>query len=666
MEDSSLGHGGLHPIRPPASFSTSSLDIKLLVRTHCMQSLLSESVTLDSLSSIAPDSPPDFPPTKPSTFTFVGLGDHLKLFSTSVNQFTDVQAKSTTMISIPTLPRLKCMFKECLSIKKWAENSIGWQAPGHNPWMSTQTYVSRDWIPEGSSFSPEGFSIALFKARHRCNDLHPSPCFVPSTGSPPEEGPSLESCPQDNLKFDAELESSRISQFEDLSRDVSHISNLNRTANKLSLPALVVSDSHFTFPIPFESTSSIVGDTSGTLARRRGREVPPRLFLGQRETTSDLPYPDIPSAFWGLSSLETPHERYHLDLGNTATLRLEDMINNLRLQCLTLGPQTPPADPSWNSRSPVSVPSSPAKIPKLSMIGNSGRKDQPLSQTSINELKVVSPEARSASIARSVGVKTFPRPRKPSISRPRPLELCAETSTKDVPDIPKVISQAMTFPASAARLGNLSIRVRTGIKTERKLRSAMAKPSMFPTKRIHKTVRFAVVPNVTEEDCVPGHDNRKAEGTSDGLHYAESSRENNHNVMSSTSQKSPLQRSTSWTPKPLWKDLRRTRSVTSNQPRSHSSIVLMSGLFADSGDIDVEVRNGNDVARSTSSLGRHSLSRIIKGPIFMNRDSRRATIEMSGHGVDENAVRRESQSHPDRKRKSRMPIPLRNILTRFK
>lgn len=529
--------------------------------------------------------------------------------------------------------------------------------------MSTQTYVSRDWIPEGSSFTPESFSLALFKARHRCNDLHPFPYIIPSTCAPREEGPSLESCSQDNLKVDAEQESSRTSYFEDFSGDVSHMSNLNRTANNLSLPALVVSNSHFTFPIPFESTSTIVGDTSGTLARRRGKKVPPRLLLGQRKTASDLPYPDIPSAFLGLSSLETPHEQCHHDLGNTATLRLEDMINNLRLQCLTLGPQTPPADPSWNSRSPVSVPPSLIKVPKQSTIGNSGRKDQPLSQTSINELKVASPEARRVPIARSVGVKTFPRPRKPSISRPRPLELRAETSTKDVPEIPKFISQAMTFPASAARSGNLSIGVKTGVTTERKLRSAMAKPSLFPTKRIHKKVRFAVVPNVTEKDCVPGHNNRQAEGTSDGLDNAESSRENNHNV--GTSWKSPLQRSTSWAQKPLWKDLRRTRSVSSNQPRSHSSMVV-SGLFADSEDIDVGVRNGSDAARSSSSLGRHSLSRIMKGPIFLNKDNRRATLEMSGHGVDENSVRRESQSHPDRKRKSRMPIPLRNILTRFK
>lgn len=124
MEDSSLGHGGLHPIRPLASFSTSSLDIKLLVRANCMQSLLSESVTLDSLFSNASDSPPDFPPTKPSTFSFIGLGDHLKLFSASVAQFTDEHAKTTVMISTPTLPRLKCMFKECLSIKKWAVSEI--------------------------------------------------------------------------------------------------------------------------------------------------------------------------------------------------------------------------------------------------------------------------------------------------------------------------------------------------------------------------------------------------------------------------------------------------------------------------------------------------------------------------------------------------------------
>ena len=106
--------------RPPASFSASSLDIKLLVRANCMQSLLSESVTLDSLFSNASDSPPAFPPTKPLTFSFIGLGDDLKLFSASGAQCTDEHANTTAIISTPTFPRLKCMFKECLSIKKWA------------------------------------------------------------------------------------------------------------------------------------------------------------------------------------------------------------------------------------------------------------------------------------------------------------------------------------------------------------------------------------------------------------------------------------------------------------------------------------------------------------------------------------------------------------------
>lgn len=543
------------------------------------------------------------------------------------------------------------------------ENLIGWQAPGHVPWTSTQDSVTRDWIPEGSFFSPESFSFALLKARHRCNDLHPASHIISNTGSSLEDSSHSENRFPGDAKFDADPESSRTSILEDISENFSRIDNISRTANKLPLPALVVSDSHFTFPIPFESTSTIVGDTSGTLARRRGRKVPPRLLLGQQKTASDLPYPDIPSAFLGLSSLDTPLERCHSELGTTAALRLEDMINNLRLQCLTLGPQTPPVDPSWNSRSPASIKLSPTKVPKQSGMGNFGRKDQPLSQVSINKLKVVSPEARRTLIARSVGVKTFPRPRKPSTPCPRPLELRVETSTKGVPGIRTSGSQATSSPASTASLQNLNIGVKTEATSVHNLRSAMAKPCLFPTKRILKKVRFAVAQNLTEEDDVPGYNGWKVEGASDGLDNAESLCESDHNIAPNISQKSPLQRSASWT---SWKDLGRTRSVSSNQPRSHSSMVVMPGPFTDSENIDVEVCSGNDVGRSTSSLGRQSLSRIIKGPMFLNRDYRRATLEITSHEVDENAVRRESQSLPDRKRKSRMPIPLRNILTRFK
>ncbi|KAF8966331.1 hypothetical protein BDZ97DRAFT_1917707 [Flammula alnicola] len=142
-----------------------SLDVGLPPGTNLMQSLLSETVTLDSLSTRSSDSLPAFPVCKPPDITMIGLGDHLKFFSAALSQPKEESGKqhvqSKVTIAAPTSPRLKSMFKECLSIRKWAESSGGWQAPGHVPWESIQEKASTNWVPEGSIFPPELFSLAL-------------------------------------------------------------------------------------------------------------------------------------------------------------------------------------------------------------------------------------------------------------------------------------------------------------------------------------------------------------------------------------------------------------------------------------------------------------------------------------------------------------------------
>ena len=62
--------------------------------------------------------------------------------------------------------------------------------------------------------------------------------------------------------------------------------------------------------------------------------------------------------------------------------------------------------------------------------------------------------------------------------------------------------------------------------------------------------------------------------------------------------------------------------------------------------------------------GRQSLNRIIKGPIFSGKEHKRATVSkvFSVRG----AVTPDGVALESIQRKSRMPVPLRNILTRFK
>ena len=106
----------------PSSPTADSLDLPHLLASDRIQSLFSESVTFDTLSSSSSDQVPPFSTCKPPRLSIIGLGDHLKMFSEPVSQLQDPRTgvKPKVVITSPTSPRLKSMFKECLCISKWA------------------------------------------------------------------------------------------------------------------------------------------------------------------------------------------------------------------------------------------------------------------------------------------------------------------------------------------------------------------------------------------------------------------------------------------------------------------------------------------------------------------------------------------------------------------
>jgi hypothetical protein len=113
----SLCSRGQHPL--PSSPTADSLDLPQLLASDRIQSLISESVTFDTLSSSSSDQVPPFSTCKPPRLSIIGLGDHLKMFSEPLSQ-PRTGVKSKIVITSPTSPRLKSMFKECLCISKWA------------------------------------------------------------------------------------------------------------------------------------------------------------------------------------------------------------------------------------------------------------------------------------------------------------------------------------------------------------------------------------------------------------------------------------------------------------------------------------------------------------------------------------------------------------------
>ena len=103
-----------------------SLDLGQLLQlgSDHIEPLISESVTFDTLSesSSSSDQIPPFSPCKSPRLSIIGLGDHLKMFSGPLSQLQEPRPgiKPKIIITSPTLPRLKSMFKECLCINKWA------------------------------------------------------------------------------------------------------------------------------------------------------------------------------------------------------------------------------------------------------------------------------------------------------------------------------------------------------------------------------------------------------------------------------------------------------------------------------------------------------------------------------------------------------------------
>ncbi|KIM44653.1 hypothetical protein M413DRAFT_25105 [Hebeloma cylindrosporum] len=646
----------------------SSLNIALLAGSTPTQLLLSESVTLDSLSSTSSCSLPEFPGCKPQTFSMVGLGDCLKMFSgdqTKPGRATvpDATASTRVVITAPTPPRLKFLLKECLSISKWAETSAGWRAPGHIPWGSSEETSLTQWIPEGSVISPDNLSLALWKSRGGFGEPRSRPSRLPN--------PIMDLCTgRDSMDVElddvmSELKSLR-SLFQTPIEGDHELSEpfLTSRLHNLTVPSLVVSNSHCTFPIALESSRSISRFNAVPLAHRRGKKVSPLIFA-QQEKLKELSYPGIPTAFLGSQSPHTPlMEPQKFD--NRPILGFEDMINNLRLQCLTMNLQTPPPDESWNSRSATVVPVSLGSPKK-----NLADQKQTAHGKTVRDLK--SPLQRPL-----IQPKDAPaRPKKiPSGISVQPKRRNAQTSALVSSPKPKPTNLRARSPSKRVEVVNPKPRViGQGPLASRVLRSAMVKVEASGPRSPVKNVRFVL----TSRDLDKGASSTKLSNA------VPSTVSRNPLLEHSERQKLPEgpdpaprrelakfgHRSTS----PLARGDAPKLSVESRETRFRNSLPTRFKRRENSVTVNPSYTKTPDSSEkdkvssrmSTQSLGRSSLGRIMRGPMFSAWDNKRATIALSAQSrLDENVLRRESQIPSFVEKKSRMPVPLRNIFTRFK
>jgi hypothetical protein len=160
------------------------------------------------------------------------------------------------------------------------EYSMGWDAPGHIPWENTLEDTTRKWLPEGSLFSSESFSRALFQARNRRTCIG-SGSFLRL------DDIKLVDLNSEMLEMMRELHSLR-SYFAEPLQDDSDLDFDLDSSHKPSVPALVVSTSYVTLPlISLESSQNI--SQNSAIATRRGREALPPLAIQKKEILSTIP-----------------------------------------------------------------------------------------------------------------------------------------------------------------------------------------------------------------------------------------------------------------------------------------------------------------------------------------------------------------------------------------
>lgn len=490
------------------------------------------------------------------------------------------------------------------------------QAPGHIPWESVQGTSVTDWIPEGSIFSAECFSRTLSQLRASSSRTSICPAN-PSTIQP------LDLAETDLVD---EPQHSKI-PLEDNTQDADKPPLLLAKTQKLFLPSLVVSNSQSTFPLTLESSHSV----SSALASRRGKKAPPPLHLDSEKKTKELSYPEIPTAFLGSPSQHFPQFEY-ANRNNDPTPPFEEMITNLRLQCLTMSLQTP-QDASFNSRSCLgseSVPDSNPidKIPALDS-------DEWHFATSLCEdydfLPTLQPyEANDTH-------RPTPRKGKSGLSlvpcKAEKYELVANVGVESDPhelsnNFPSVIP--LGFQTSEGGL----VRNATSPPS---LRSAMTKGRVPHCRTPLKNVRFVL----THEEIMKDAESSAAlqEDT-----MAPLDRLNDEHSGTSL----PLTRKSS----SLRSTWRKARAVAISFPARNS--------------VATDSANRSVFRYPSQSLGRHSLSRLIKGPMFSagkdSKDTYMAVVSET-NSLDKQTVRKESRIHDKR---SRLPVPLRNIFTHFK
>ncbi|KAG6886235.1 hypothetical protein C0993_010797 [Termitomyces sp. T159_Od127] len=549
--------------------------------------------------------------------------------------------------------------------------------PGHIPWEPSKTIQESPWIPSGSLFSPSDFKHALRLSREgrrkalsvlnpifsRTNDRR-----LPQSGSFRKalvfeheitldtEGqqkrwslqvPAVDMNPE---MVDIMLELQDLNSFfkDSLASLDENVAVLEKEKDKLSSepPTLVISDSHSSFPLPTEALANSGHDSCVPLATRRGRRLLPPLALGEK--CDKDPYPSIPTAFLGSPSTYSPKFENVL-AGNGPSLDLEHMITSLRSQCIF-----PRVMDDSSPKTQICPPLSEMSFSAVSDPGNTSDDDWAFAVSFMDEFGDHVTELKSSRAGPHPVVELKP------VSLPH-----FSTGNSDILSNESLTPRAHSpahppSPVPSTPLPSLP-RVREISSTT---------PSPRGILKNSKSVRFASLPEKTDMEYTPA--TPPAAGSSIPQPPKAPSRPN---AYSRLSKQINTNSSVSGIPSQtisLQSGSKKTEKIGSSRTTS---------TFPEVSKPAFVVHKSPPRPHSTAVEARKSTPNLLGRQPFGRLDSRdenqkkkdglvtpssKAGLRWTMNDMTFRRGSTSNQATPDGALKSRMPVPLRNILTRFK
>ncbi|KAJ7066601.1 hypothetical protein C8F01DRAFT_1123844 [Mycena amicta] len=304
-------------------------------------SLLAESLTLSSLSSSTSSTPPIPAGCMVPLSVIIGHNDGPVMLHSPPRNL------SKATLTAPTPPRLRTMMKEKLLIETWL-NGVDPNASDHTPWSEITFAQPVPWKSEGSLYAPEAFKSNMTSARRS---------QAPEVLKQRDSAQSKRATNRHALVFEREIilhtgsKSNRVSlqapansMDPDVAAMISELQDLNSFFKKQQQPSelppppsLIVSNSHFSLPVSFESPVKQIPQATLPLAARRGKMLPP---VSINQAFDETEYPGMPTAFLGSPSTYSPKFEFASHPGRSS-MDLQEMVTSLRSQCASIEPSKP-------------------------------------------------------------------------------------------------------------------------------------------------------------------------------------------------------------------------------------------------------------------------------------------------------------------------------------